>query len=152
MTCNRCGKGPVQWHQKVYGDAMEKEILFCERCLKETLMHDSALPSKTYANQLNIRNGLIEDHQFTTHALQGSLIFHLLFPQAFLTVFSSGEPVFDEKRWGKLALQIQFRFFKMKLQKAEKNENYAQASHYKEIMQRIVHSYRRQYSEKWGSI
>lgn len=152
MKCNRCGQGPVRWYQKDYGDAMETEIHFCERCLKETLKHDSALPSQTFAQQLSIRNGLIEDHQFHSHALQESLVFQLLFPQAFLTVFSSGEPVFDEKRWGKLALQIQFRFFKKKLQRAEKSENYEQASLYKDIIQRIVHAYRRQYSEKWGSI
>ncbi len=152
MKCNRCKQEEAQFHQKEYGCEMEKEIRFCERCLRQTLQHEASVPSKKAVEHLSMRNALIEDRQFSEHALQESLAFMLLFPQAFLSTFTSGDLPFDEKRWGKMVLEVQYHFYRLKLQSAQKNEDYDQATQYKEIMQRIIHSYRKQFSEKWGDL
>ncbi|QTA37320.1 hypothetical protein JYK00_06150 [Thermosipho ferrireducens] len=136
MKCPRCN-GNSDYYQKVIIDGVEKLIVFCKKCVVETLKYDVAEYTKAGIELLNAHTNFAEEifsnsNNFTKNTLE----ILTLMPLAVQTVLFKGDEL-TKLRLTKDINSRQIYFLQQRLKKALASENYQLANILKKQIERL---------------
>jgi len=132
IKCSRCGKREARRIQKIHDDGFEKEIAYCDFCLREMIDYDSVELSKTHLKGLVDRANLYDDRPARNIKGDDNNILILLMPHLILENMFEHD-LFTEKRIKKTIIETQIIYFDLKVEKARQNEEYENAMRYQKI-------------------
>lgn len=132
IKCSRCGKREARRIQKIHDDGFEKEIAYCDFCLREMIDYDTVELSRTHLKGLVDRANLYDDRPATNLKGDDNIILILLMPHLILENMFEHD-LFTEKRIKKTIIETQIIFFDLKVEKARQNEEYENAIRYQKI-------------------
>ncbi len=133
VKCNRCGKKENLRIQKVHDICFEKNIAYCDFCLREMLQYDSERISSFHVRNLSEKSFLLEDRVSKKElSTDDNIILLFLLPQMIAQNMFTFD-TFAQKRTRRTVIEIQIQYFDQKIKNARKNEEYQNAIRFEKI-------------------